>query len=70
MIKHYCDICVRLLNPASYVNDKDQDDHTYGEIGVDLGTWFKIDDSCKGCADKHHEITKNNVNSYKNLLTT
>lgn len=34
MIKHYCDICVRLLNPVSYVNDKDQDDYTYGEIRI------------------------------------
>lgn len=32
MTKHYCD--GRLLNPVSYVNDKDQDDYTYGEIRI------------------------------------
>lgn len=34
MIKPYCDIYVRLLNPASYVNDKDQDDYICGEIRI------------------------------------
>lgn len=64
MIKHYCDICGRLLNSATYVKDDDPDDYTYGEIEVDLGEWFKIDDVCKGCADKYHEITKEEVMDY------
>lgn len=61
MIKHYCDICGRLLNPASYVKDDDPDDYTYGEIEVELGEWFRLDDVCKGCADKLNGITKDEV---------
>lgn len=64
MIKHYCDICGRLLNPSVYVNDEDPDDYTYEEIEVYLGEWFKLDDVCKGCADKYHKITKEEVMKY------
>lgn len=61
MIKHFCDICGRQLNPAGYYKDEDPDDYTYGEIEVDLGKWFKLNDVCKGCADKYNKITKDEV---------
>ena len=64
MIKHYCDICGRLLNPVCYVKDGDPDDYTYGEIEVDLGELFKLNDVCKGCADKYNKITKDEVMDY------
>ena len=64
MIKHYCDICGRLLNPASYVKDEYPDDYTYGAIEVELGEWFSLDDVCKGCADKLNKITKDEVIEY------
>ena len=61
MVKHYCDICGKLLNPAPFIKDDDPDDYTYGEITVDLGVWFKIDDVCKACANKFNKITKDEV---------
>ena len=61
MVKHYCDICGKLMNPKSCVHDSDPDDYTWGEVEVQLGVWFKIDDVCKGCADKLNEITENEV---------
>lgn len=61
MVKHYCDICGRLLNPKSCTRDDDPDDYTWGEIDVQLGVWFQIDDVCKGCADKLNKITEDEV---------
>lgn len=52
MVKHYCDICGRLLNPSVYADNEDPDDYTYGEIEEELGELFKLDDVCKGCTDK------------------
>ena len=64
MVKHYCDICGKLLNPATFIKDDDPDDYTYGEITVNLGVWFKIDDVCKACANKFNEITKDEVMTF------
>ncbi len=61
MIKHYCDICGKLMNPKTCTQEDDPDDYTWGPIDVELGVWFNIEDICKGCGDKLHDITKDDV---------
>lgn len=61
MIKHYCDICGRLMQPYSYCSEDDPDDYNYGSLEVDFGEWFLLDEICKGCAIKYHQITKDEV---------
>lgn len=62
MIKHFCDICRRELNPKLVYKNDNPDDYTFGKIEIDTG--FRIitlDDVCNGCAKEIQKITEDEV---------
>jgi len=62
MIKYFCDLCGKELNPKPYCNNDDPDNYTYGTINIDFNfIEFKIKDVCKGCADKFNKITEDDM---------
>jgi hypothetical protein len=62
MIKHYCDICGKLLNETQVVSDSDPLDYTYGsfriefDIKLDGGYRYSFSEICHECFKKIEKI--------------
>lgn len=62
MIKHFCDICGRELDPKIVYNNSDPDDYTYGTISIDFHfIEITLDDVCNACSKKIQKVIEDEV---------